>query len=285
MRRALDEVLSAFGVETVLDVPCGDVAWIRHLAGCAPGSCYVGADVSPVVVARNRELLPPPWRFEVCSATFRLVYYRPARSKSLDGPTTHARPQAHAPTCSRSPPLAQNAHAEQIADAVEGPKPTQPYLTLPNLILSHARRPRTQRRGLNLPNRTQSNPILLPPWAQVVDAVEGPELLALRIAGAPPRLILCRHMMIHLTPSENLAVLRRFEVRQWAISNARAVKGVGGWWGVFCIGPFVTRFKNDRWPQASGASFLLLTTHLRADENNRTFVLAQVGPSTKNQGA
>ena len=49
-------------------------------------------------------------------------------------------------------------------------------------------------------------------------------------------LIFCRHLMFHLTPEHNLRLLRRFE--------------------------------------QSGAKFLMATTYLRADENDRDFVLA-----------
>ena len=83
-------------------------------------------------------------------------------------------------------------------------------------------------------------PDLRPTPAQLADAVETP-LGALVPPGRPfPDLILCRHMMYHLSPAENLAVLARLE--------------------------------------NSGAAFLVLTTHLRADANLEPFVLARGHP-------
>ena len=154
-REALAEVLAVFRVQTMLDIPCGDATWVEHTAfpaGFIEGDRYLGADVSPAIVARNR-----------------------------------ARFVASPPGNSSSPPGSGGGGGG---------------------------------------------------WRFVVaDAVEGPELPGLRIHGLPPELILTRHMMYHLPPSDNLEVLRRLE--------------------------------------ASGAKYLLLTTHLRADENEAPFALAR----------
>ena len=78
------------------------------------------------------------------------------------------------------------------------------------------------------------------PWRfEIADAVSGPEFprLAAELLAAPgPMLVLCRHMMLHLPPADNLAALQRLE--------------------------------------GSGAHFLLLTTFLRSNSNNESFVLA-----------
>jgi len=123
----------------VLDIPCGDLTWLLHDPSVLGAAAYTGADVSAVVVERNRvahEALHPSWRFEV------------------------------------------------------------------------------------------------------VDAVEGPPLA--RLLTATPALVLCRHMMYHLPPADNLRALQRLE--------------------------------------ASGASYLLLTTHLRSNLNLEPFALAAGHP-------
>eukprot|EP00937_MAST-01D_sp_MAST-1D-sp2_P003163 g3163.t1 len=55
IRAALPEIVRAFGVRALLDVPCGDMSWMPlvNLSGVR----YVGADISPRVVERNQRRL------------------------------------------------------------------------------------------------------------------------------------------------------------------------------------------------------------------------------------
>lgn len=54
IRRALPGLLGSVGARSLLDAPCGDFNWMRHVELGAVE--YVGADVVPELVARNREL-------------------------------------------------------------------------------------------------------------------------------------------------------------------------------------------------------------------------------------
>lgn len=54
IRRALPALLEDVGAGSILDAPCGDFNWMRHVE-LGPVR-YVGADVVPGLVARNRKL-------------------------------------------------------------------------------------------------------------------------------------------------------------------------------------------------------------------------------------
>jgi len=54
LRTELPLVLADLGVETLLDVPCGDFRWMREVDLGAIR--YIGIDIVPEIVARNREL-------------------------------------------------------------------------------------------------------------------------------------------------------------------------------------------------------------------------------------
>ena len=58
LREQLPPLLRGLGVRTLLDVPCGDFHWMRHtdLAGIR----YVGGDIVPELVIRNRHLYATP---------------------------------------------------------------------------------------------------------------------------------------------------------------------------------------------------------------------------------
>ncbi|HEY3638888.1 MAG TPA: class I SAM-dependent methyltransferase [Rhizomicrobium sp.] len=51
VRAALPTVCRELGVSSLLDVPCGDLNWIRHVE--LPGVKYIGADIVPALIASN----------------------------------------------------------------------------------------------------------------------------------------------------------------------------------------------------------------------------------------
>lgn len=55
LRAALPGLLTNLGVRTMLDAPCGDFHWFRHVA-FPPGVTYIGADVVDQLVEQNRRL-------------------------------------------------------------------------------------------------------------------------------------------------------------------------------------------------------------------------------------
>jgi len=55
----LDTLIEQFGIRTLLDVPCGDFAWMQHLNASVR---YVGGDVLPELAATNRERFGRPDR-------------------------------------------------------------------------------------------------------------------------------------------------------------------------------------------------------------------------------
>lgn len=60
---AIPGILERYDVASILDIPCGDYAWMRHLPF---DGRYIGADVVPDIITRNRELYAAPSRrFEV----------------------------------------------------------------------------------------------------------------------------------------------------------------------------------------------------------------------------
>lgn len=60
IRRALPALLESVGARSLLDAPCGDFNWMRHVElGVVE---YVGADVVPELVARNRAAYARPGR-------------------------------------------------------------------------------------------------------------------------------------------------------------------------------------------------------------------------------
>lgn len=54
LRRELPELLRRLGAESLLDAPCGDFNWMRHVD--LGGIAYTGADVVPELVEANRRL-------------------------------------------------------------------------------------------------------------------------------------------------------------------------------------------------------------------------------------
>lgn len=67
VRRALEEFIVEHRVASILDVPCGDFNWMRHVELRIP---YVGGDVVEALITRNRKLYSAPGRtFEVIDLT------------------------------------------------------------------------------------------------------------------------------------------------------------------------------------------------------------------------
>jgi SAM-dependent methyltransferase len=58
--RELPGLLRRFGVRSILDVPCGDFNWMRHVD--LTGIDYIGADIVPDLVAANRSAWAGPNR-------------------------------------------------------------------------------------------------------------------------------------------------------------------------------------------------------------------------------
>jgi hypothetical protein len=52
LREHLPTLLKQFGIRSLLDAPCGDFNWMRHVAGCLDS--YIGVDIVPELIERNR---------------------------------------------------------------------------------------------------------------------------------------------------------------------------------------------------------------------------------------
>lgn len=63
LRRELPGVISEYGFKTVLDGPCGDFNWMRHVVEGGEFK-YVGVDIVRDLVARNRAAFSKPGRIE-----------------------------------------------------------------------------------------------------------------------------------------------------------------------------------------------------------------------------
>lgn len=63
LREELPRLLRRLGVTTLLDLPCGDANWISSIP--LPGVDYLGADLVPEVIERNRVRHGAPHRFDV----------------------------------------------------------------------------------------------------------------------------------------------------------------------------------------------------------------------------
>jgi len=61
IRQALTEALVSVGARTLLDIPCGDFFWMRHVdLSCL--DLYIGSDIVPELVARLEEECGAPGR-------------------------------------------------------------------------------------------------------------------------------------------------------------------------------------------------------------------------------
>ncbi len=68
LRRSLPALLERHDVRKILDIPCGDMHWMRHVD--LDGIDYVGADIVPRIVDANRRRLTGPRReFQILDAT------------------------------------------------------------------------------------------------------------------------------------------------------------------------------------------------------------------------
>lgn len=72
LREALPGIVARFGIRSLLDMPCGDFHWMRHVP--LEGVDYMGIDIVPGIVHRNRRLYAAAERrFEVLDATVDVV--------------------------------------------------------------------------------------------------------------------------------------------------------------------------------------------------------------------
>jgi hypothetical protein len=55
LRRRLPELIDELGIESILDVPCGDFNWMRHVLRERPQVDYTGFDIVPALVQRLQE--------------------------------------------------------------------------------------------------------------------------------------------------------------------------------------------------------------------------------------
>ena len=60
LRKELHEVLKETNCRTLLDIPCGDFNWFSEIADSVEH--YIGGDIVPEIVARNRKLFAAPNR-------------------------------------------------------------------------------------------------------------------------------------------------------------------------------------------------------------------------------
>ncbi len=59
-RRVLPSLLTRYGVEVLLDIPCGDCHWMREIDFC--GRTYIGADIVAELIDRNQSTYGGPNR-------------------------------------------------------------------------------------------------------------------------------------------------------------------------------------------------------------------------------
>lgn len=50
----LPEILREFNIDSMLDLPCGDFSWMKHL-DLPSEICYIGADIVPELIADNKQ--------------------------------------------------------------------------------------------------------------------------------------------------------------------------------------------------------------------------------------
>ncbi len=68
IRRELPSLLASVGARSLLDAPCGDFNWMRYVE--LGDIAYIGADVVPELIARNRDFENAPGRvFAVLNIT------------------------------------------------------------------------------------------------------------------------------------------------------------------------------------------------------------------------
>ena len=65
VRRELPRLLRDLGVRRLLDAPCGDFEWMRHIATSV--DVYVGVDIVPALIQRNSDLYGAPGISFLCA--------------------------------------------------------------------------------------------------------------------------------------------------------------------------------------------------------------------------
>lgn len=72
IRHELPRIFKQYGIKTMLDLPCGDWAWLRTVP--LDGVDYLGWDVEPTLIAENKQLERPGVRFEEVNALTRVDF-------------------------------------------------------------------------------------------------------------------------------------------------------------------------------------------------------------------
>lgn len=67
IRRALPDLIQRHSFKSILDIPCGDLYWIKDVL--PPGISYCGADIVPEIIEVNRKSYSGLGRFEVLDLT------------------------------------------------------------------------------------------------------------------------------------------------------------------------------------------------------------------------
>ena len=64
LRKGLVEAFPALGIRSLVDAPCGDLNWMRHVQ--FPFDRYIGIDIVPAVIDRLKaQAFPPAYHFQV----------------------------------------------------------------------------------------------------------------------------------------------------------------------------------------------------------------------------
>lgn len=64
LRPRLADILLRLGVRSLVDAPCGDMNWMRHLD--YPFQKFIGIDISPFIIAKlHAQEFPPEYHFQV----------------------------------------------------------------------------------------------------------------------------------------------------------------------------------------------------------------------------
>ena len=137
-RHTLETVLRAHGIRSLLDVPCGDFAWMPHLLARHPELRYFGGELVEELVDEHRARFArlPQWRFGVVDMAVGL----PAE------PRAHAR-RAPAPVAGRRP--AGDSQRERHA-LRRRPRAVLPLLATHRLPPHLSQRPQARGRAVGL---------------------------------------------------------------------------------------------------------------------------------------
>lgn len=63
IREALPPLLKKYDIQSILDVPCGDFNWMAGVLLGMPAFTYIGGDIVPDIIKKNKVLWPPSLTF------------------------------------------------------------------------------------------------------------------------------------------------------------------------------------------------------------------------------